>query len=262
MPRRLGQHFLADRGLLAKIADALQLDRSRLVLEIGAGRGTLTELLAERAGLVAAIELDPPLASLLRKKFADNPGVRVVEADVLEVSFARLIAATGGPWSSASVAGNLPYYITSPILLHLFESAALFERIVVLVQLEVAQRLAAKPGSRNYGLLSVTAQYYTQPELLFRIPAGAFQPPPKVDSALVRMRVAQRGGELGISDEKRFMQFLRACFRQKRKMLRNNLKDDPAVTDVLRKLDIDPNIRAEALGLAQLAAIFASAKSA
>lgn len=221
MPRRLGQHFLADHRALERIADALRLDRADVMLEIGAGRGALTDLLAERAGLVLAVELDPPLANALRERYAAEPRVRVIETDVLALDLRGLIESGPG---RAKVAGNLPYYITSPILMRLFESAALFDAIVVLVQLEVAHRITAAPGSRDYGLLSVTAQYYTRPELLFRVPAGAFRPPPEVESAVVRMTVAPRGRDLGITDDKAFLRFVAACFRQKRKTLRNNLR--------------------------------------
>jgi 16S rRNA (adenine1518-N6/adenine1519-N6)-dimethyltransferase len=256
MPRRLGQHFLADRRYRARTAAALRLDESCVVLEIGAGRGALTELLAQHAGLVLAVEVDPPLAAVLREKFAGDQRVRVVEADILQLDLHRLMSESGLP--RAKVAGNLPYYITSPILLRLFGQAQLFEEIVVMVQLEVAERLAARPGSRDYGLLSVTAQYYTRPELLFRIPPGAFQPPPQVDSALVRMPVAPRGGELGVADEAAFFRFLRACFAQKRKTLVNNLKalhGAEKVKAVLEARHLSSAARAEQLTLDQFAAL-------
>ncbi|MCX6617714.1 MAG: 16S rRNA (adenine(1518)-N(6)/adenine(1519)-N(6))-dimethyltransferase RsmA [Acidobacteria bacterium] len=257
MPRRLGQHFLADRRVLARIADSVALDTECLVIEIGAGRGALTELMAARAGLVIAVEVDPPLAALLRQKFGGSSRVRVVEADILQLDLRRLAAETG--FRRAKAAGNLPYYITSPILLRLFEFSGLFEDLTVMVQREVAERLAAAPQSRDYGLLSVTAQYYTCPELLFCIPPGAFRPPPRVDSALVRMAVAPRGGELGIRDEAAFFRFLRACFQQKRKTLVNNLKRLPAirqVTAALESLGLSGFARAEELSLEQLASLF------
>ncbi len=257
MPRRLGQHFLTDRRLLARIADAMGLDADCLAVEIGAGRGALTELLAERAGLVMAVELDPALASLLREKFAASSRVRAVEADILELDLRGLVGEAGLP--RARAAGNLPYYITSPILLRLFEHASLFEELMVMLQWEVARRLVAVPETRDYGLLSVTAQYYTRPELLFRIPPGAFHPPPKVDSALVRMVVAPRGGELGISDEAAFFRFVRAAFQHKRKTLANNLKGlygSEKVAATLHSLGLSASVRAEQLSLAQFAALY------
>lgn len=257
MPRRLGQHFLADRRVLERVAAAARSDCADLVVEIGAGRGALTELLAQRANLVAAVEVAPELASCLRERFAAEPRVRVVEADILKLPLAALLAELG--YARARAVGNLPYYITSPILMRLFESAELLEEIVVMVQREVGERLAAAPGSRQYGLLSVTAQYYTRPELLFRIRPGAFRPPPEVDSALVRMTVAPRGKELGIRDDKRFFGFVRACFHQKRKTLRNNLRGEYStnrIRQAMETLGVNPAARAEALGVDQLAVLF------
>ncbi len=256
MPRRLGQHFLADHRTLERIADAMRLEREHLVVEIGAGRGALTERLAARAGLVAAVELDPRLAAFLREKFAGEPRVRVVEADILKLALPRLIAELG--YRRARAVGNLPYYITSPILMRLFECAGVLDQIVVMVQREVAERLTAAPGSRDYGLLSVVTQYYTRPELLFRIPPRAFRPPPKVESALVRMVVAPRGAELGLDDERRFFDFVRACFQQKRKTLRNNLKARYSADRIARALEtlgLPPTARAESLALEQFAAL-------
>ncbi len=259
---RLGQHFLTDRRVLGRITDALRLDRTHLVVEIGAGRGALTGLLTERAGLVAAVEVDPRLAAFLREKFAGEPRARVVEADILELPLADLITESG--YRRARAVGNLPYYITSPILMRLFECAGVLEEITVMVQKEVAERLTAAPGSRDYGLLSVTAQYYTRPQLLFRIPPGAFRPPPKVDSALVRMPVAPRRAELGIPDETRFFGFVRACFQQRRKTLGNNLKgrySSEWIRRALETLGLNPAARAETLRVEQFAALHKSLDS-
>lgn len=265
MPRRLGQHFLADRRVLGRIADALAPSGKDLVIEIGAGRGALTALLAERAGLVVAVEINPPLAEHLRQTFGATeagetagPGrVAVVEADVLGLPLASLPTRYG--FSRASVAGNLPYYITSPILTRLFAAREVLDRMVVMVQFEVAQRLVARPGNRDYGSLSVTTQYFTQPELLFRIPPGAFRPPPKVDSAVVRMTPRERSAELGISDEREFLGFVGKCFARKRKTLVNNLRPeyDPArLQEALRALGAKPAARAEELSVEQLAALY------
>ncbi len=259
MSRRLGQHFLADRRVLERVACALGLEHARrpLLLEIGAGRGALTELLAERAALVVAVEIDPVLAAYLREKFATRSNVRVVEADILELPLAPLLAELG--YRRARAVGNLPYYITSPLLMRLFEWAEMLEEIVVMVQREVAERLAAAPGSRAFSLLSVTAQYYTRPELLFRIPPRAFRPPPKVESALVRMPVTPRREALGIREEAAFFRFLRACFRQKRKTLRNNLKGaypPDRVLQTLQALGLNPAARAETFSVEQFAALY------
>lgn len=256
---RLGQHFLVDRRVQRRIAEALRLTASHLVIEIGAGRGAMTALLAERAGRVIAVEIDPLLAAGLREKFSGQPRVQIVEGDILALPLADPGRRGWAEGLKARVFGNLPYYITSPILLRLFEHTGQFEEIVVMVQKEVAERLVAAPGSRDYGLLSVTAQFYTRPELLFKAPPGAFRPPPQVDSAVVRMTVAPRAGELGIADEKKFFGLVRAAFRQKRKTLVNNLKGLYRVerlTKALEQAGIPAGARAEALSLEQFAALF------
>ena len=257
MAPRLGQHFLIDHHVRRRIVEALRLQPESLVVEIGAGRGVLTQLLAERAGRVAAIEVDPHLVAFLRKKFAAHPRIRVVEADILKLPLPSLVSELG--YARAHAVGNLPYYITSPILMRLFACADWLEQIVVMVQREVAERLTAGPGGRDYGLLSVTTQYHTHPELLFHIRPGAFRPPPKVESALVRMIVARRDAELGIDDRQGFFAFVRVCFQQKRKTLRNNLKGRyPAeqIGSALETLGQGSGTRAETLSLAQFAILY------
>jgi 16S rRNA (adenine1518-N6/adenine1519-N6)-dimethyltransferase len=208
VPRpKLGQHFLTRRDILARLAEAACPAREPLVVEIGPGRGALTECLLARADRVVAIELDPALAAGLRRRF---PQVEVVEADVLETDLSQ--------WGPAALAGNLPYYITSPILERIFAMGAALRRAVVLVQLEVAERLVAKPGTRDYGFLTVETQCFTAPEILFRVPAAAFSPPPKVESAAVRLEPRQ-----AVGDAAGFLEFAGRCFRHKRKTLRNNL---------------------------------------
>jgi 16S rRNA (adenine1518-N6/adenine1519-N6)-dimethyltransferase len=242
----LGQHFLQDPGYRQRIAGALELRGGETVIEIGPGRGAITELLAERAGRLVAIEIDGRLAAGLRERFQDHPQVEVVQADILEAPL---------DYGPARVIGNLPYYITSPILLRLFERAAQWERIVVMVQREVAERLVAAPGTRAYGLLSVTAQYYTQPRLLFRIPQGAFQPRPKVESAVVRMDPAPRR----FPYEAEWFRLVRAAFRQKRKTLMNNLRGMWAADDLRRALGdcgLPASARAEELSIAQFERLF------
>ena len=242
---RLGQHFLADRRVQQRILEALHLTPEDLVIEIGAGRGAMTGLLAEHAGRVVAVEVDPRLAAELREKFRGHPRVEIVEGDILTLPL---------EYPRARVFGNLPYYITSPILMRLFARAAQFDEIVVMVQKEVAQRLAAAPGSRTYGLLSVTARFYTRPELLFTIPPGAFRPAPQVDSALVRMRVAPHG-----PPDEGFFRFLRAAFHQKRKRLVNNLKalyGAERVKQAMERSGLPMGARAEEMSLEQFQALF------
>lgn len=178
--RRFGQHFLTDRASLQRINEALAPTRHDTVLEIGPGRGALTDLLASTAGRVVAVEIDHDLVVLLRRRYQGNPRVEIVDADALEVDWALL---AGGPYL---LAGNLPYYITTPLLFKALASPRAI-RAVLLVQREVADRLAAPPGSRDYGALTVNVGLVARVELVGRVPAGAFQPRPAVDSAIVRL---------------------------------------------------------------------------
>src|SRR3954469_20461005 len=178
--KSLGQHFLTDRRILGRIADALHLTGTETVLEIGPGRGALTDILVDRAGRLIAIEYDRALAAMLRERYARRSNVLVAEADVLEVSLGELAA---GPYV---LVGNVPYYITTPILFHALVPPRA-ERAVYLVQREVAQRLVAKPGGKEYGALTVNVAAVARAETLFGVPSGAFAPPPKVESAVVRI---------------------------------------------------------------------------
>lgn len=218
MGRKYGQHFLARKSILDRIAEAACGSHCPLTVEIGAGRGALTDSLLERSGRVVAIEIDPVLAAYLRQKFRnaiDAGRLTLVEGDVLKTDL--------GQWGPAVIAGNLPYYITSPILERLFTSGMQWIRAVFLVQAEVAARLASGPGSRDYGYLSVLAQVHARVEVLFDVARAAFRPPPKVDSAVVRLTPRDARSEFGIADLPSFLRFARACFRHKRKTLRNNL---------------------------------------
>jgi 16S rRNA (adenine1518-N6/adenine1519-N6)-dimethyltransferase len=216
----LGQHFLVKGSVLERIAraacpDRKPLEREPLVIEIGPGRGALTERLLARAEQVAAIEIDARLVELLRAKFQGEPRLTVVEADALETDFTR--------WGPAAIAGNLPYYAATPIIERVLSAGDAISRAVFLVQKEVAARLAARPGSRDYGYLSVQTQLHADVERLFDVPPSAFRPPPKVDSTVVRLLPRNRAAELGITDPASFLTFAGQCFRQKRKTLRNNL---------------------------------------
>ncbi len=245
MPRKLGQHLLIRQSVLNRIADAACPARVPLVIEIGPGKGALTEPLLERADRVVAIEVDPYFVHYLKQKFA--PQIHegrfvVVEGDVLKTDL--------GAWGPAVIAGNLPYYITSPILDRVFSIGELWSRAVFLVQAEVAERIAAEPGSRDFGYLSVQAQVYAKASLLFRVPAAAFRPPPKVESAVVLLE--PRGFE--IADRAEFLKFASACFKQKRKTLRNNLIDAYGK----ERIDAIEGIgrRAEQLSVAELAGLY------
>ncbi len=212
--QRLGQHFLASRAYLERIAAVVSDGHEPLIIEIGPGRGALTEFLLPRAERVITIEIDAGFVAHLRQRFAGAPGLTVVEGDVLKTGL--------GQWGVAAIAGNLPYYITSPILERIFALGARLIRAVLLVQREVAERLTAKPGSRDYGYLTVKTSLFTIPEMLFRVPPSAFSPPPKVESAVVRL-VPRPPESWGLAGPAAFLEFAGRCFRQKRKTLRNNL---------------------------------------
>jgi len=255
-PERLGQHFLSDANWQERIASAIRVDDGVWV-EIGAGHGELTARLARRARKVLAIELDHRLATRLRETTASNANVEVIESDALAVDFGKL---AGG--DRFSVYGSLPYYITSPILHRLFEHADRIDAIHIVIQFEVAARIVARPGRRDYGYLSVVSQWFGRPEIVFRIPPGAFRPPPKVASALVSFRLPGERGELSSEDEAAFLDVVKECFAQKRKTLRNNLRArlGSRTEDVLREAGLSAGARAEELTVSQFAALFEVAR--
>ena len=238
MGQRLGQHFLVSHSILERIAAAACPERVPLVIEIGPGRGALTEKLLQRADRVIAIELDSALVELLRARFDQR--LEVIHSDVLAVDLAQF-----GP---VPIVGNLPYYISSPILEKVVRLD--FPRAVFLLQTEVAQRLAAAPGSRDYGYLTVQTGVFAQARILFPVKPGAFRPPPKVDSTVVLLEPKAPP----LADTEGFLQFASACFRQKRKTLRNNLLDafEKAAVDALP----EAGKRAEQLSISELAAIY------
>jgi len=246
--RRFGQHFLARKSILDRIASAACDAGTELVIEIGPGKGALTESLLPLAPKIVAIEVDPYLIHYLRQKFLDpisDGRLILVEGDVLKTDLAA--------WGPAVVAGNLPYYITSPILDRLFHISGTWTRAVFLIQAEVAARLAATPGTRDFGYLSVQTQLFAVPEILFPVSRTAFRPPPKVDSAVVRLD-PRDAADLGIANVADFLRFASACFRQKRKTLRNNL----APLYGTERVDSLPEarLRAEQMTIADLAALY------
>lgn len=252
---KLGQNFLVDAQAAYRIVAALGEIAGRTVVEIGPGKGAITEALAARAGHVVAVELDGELAADLRTRF-DPARLTVVEDDVLRFDFAAEAAKAG---SRLRVAGNLPYAITSPILLKLAASHDALDVAVLMVQREVAERVTAAPGSRDYGVLSATMQMYGAVERLFTLPPSAFSPPPKVHSTVFRWRFAPRFAELDV-EEAGFLRFLRRIFAQKRKTLANNLRaagmTPEAVTSALADAQIEPLARAEAVPLEGLARLW------
>ena len=242
--KRLGQHFLVDRSMLERIADALAPTPDDVVVEIGPGRGALTDLLAARAKRVVAIELDRDLVPYLRARYALAGNVEVIERDVLEVKLADV----AGP--DFLLAGNVPYYITTPIIFHALESPRP-ARAVYLVQREVAERIVSPPGSRTYGALSVNVQALATPELIARVPAGAFRPPPSVESAIVRL-TPRAEPAIAPAMETAFQTFVQEAFGLRRKQMRRVLRtmarlDADAAERLLRSVDIDPECRPETL---------------
>jgi 16S rRNA (adenine1518-N6/adenine1519-N6)-dimethyltransferase len=269
---KLGQNFLSDIGAAERIIDALGDIGQRLVVEIGPGQGALTKTLAKRAGRLIAIELDRLLATELRYTYSRFPNVEILEGDILKIDFRTVLHRTIGPLndlrplkpSRASVIGNLPYYITSDILLRLFEFHDQFDAIVIMVQREVADRIAATPGSRDYGLLSATTQLYCRVDNLFTLPPNAFSPPPKVHSSVLRLTVQPRFQELKV-ESKTFIPFLKAAFAMKRKTLLNNLKPLYSSAQIKAALDetgIRSDARAEAISLEEMANLFHSLQMA
>jgi len=250
----MGQHFLGDLAWRKRIFNTLPRTGNDVWVEIGAGHGEMTELLAADGRSVIAIEADPPLAESLRERATQWPNVGVLETDILELDFKKLAPAR------FHVYGNLPYYITSPILHRLFEQSDRIASIHIVIQLEVAERIVSRPEHREYGYLSVACQFYTEPKIVLRIPPGAFRPPPKVKSALLQMTLPGERPSLGIVDDERFLTFVRVCFGQKRKTLRNNLRTiipDERVHPILATCGLPLDVRAEQLTLAQFAKLFA-----
>jgi len=263
---KLGQHYLANDSAAIRIVDALGDISQSTVLEIGPGRGALTSLLARRTRRLIAIELDRVLAAQLRMQFALAPNVEIIEGDILAIDFNTLFGPKPGSTrpgmeftpEPVRVVGNLPYYITSDILLRLFSYRQYLETIVLMVQKEVADRLAARPGGSEYGLLSATTQLYAKVEKLFTLPPGAFAPPPMVQSTVVRLTIAPRLQNLRIPEHD-FINFLKLSFGQKRKTIWNNLKAQykpEALRAALQKTGVKPNVRAEVLSLEKSAALF------
>jgi 16S rRNA (adenine1518-N6/adenine1519-N6)-dimethyltransferase len=263
---KLGQNFLRDPKAIERIALALGDIQSRSVVEIGPGKGAITDLLAAKAGHLTAIELDRELAWHLQERFLPEkgfPNVNIARQDVLHFDFAAVATAHAENAEDSRrkllVVGNLPYYITSLILLRLASYASYLDKAVLMVQREVADRVTAKPGSRDYGLLSVTLQLYGTTEQLFTLPPEAFNPPPEVHSTVFRWSFAPRFEALGIG-EAPFISFLKQSFAQKRKTLSNNLRaaghSPESVAAAFATTGINPQIRAEALPVEELAAIW------
>lgn len=270
--QRLGQHFLTDPGWREQIASAIGVsphsnagsavaqDQPYCWIEVGAGHGEMTEHLASTGAPVYAIELDALLLARLQRLTKKFPNLTVVSGDVLETDLAALAAGR-----RIHLYGNLPYYITSPILHHCFSFADQIDEIHIVIQEEVALRLTAKPRTKEYGYLSVVTQLFTRPEFVLRIPRAAFSPPPEVGSALVTLRLPGERAKLALPDEPAFLNFVKLCFSQKRKTLVNNLRSvakPDRVREALAEQSLRPDARGEQLSVAQFAALHASLTAA
>ena len=261
--QRLGQHFLQDLHWREEIARAIRVsqhstaplprDDQHCWIEVGSGHGEMTAHLLSTGSPVYAVEIDSSLIASLHRLAQKFPNLNVVSGDILKADIAAIAAGR-----RIRIYGNLPYYITSPILHHLFTFAEQIDEIHIVIQTEVAHRLVAQPGGRDYGYLSVFTQFYSRPEFVFEIPRDAFAPPPEVTSALVTLRLPGERAKLSLSDETRFLDFVKLCFSKKRKTLVNDLRTlakPDRVREALSSLSLRPDARAEQLTSSQLAAL-------
>lgn len=256
--KKFGQNFLIDAHVLDKIIDGAQVGKDDFVLEIGPGIGTLTQYLAENAREVIAVEIDTHLIPILEDTLQEYDNVSVIHEDILKVDIAQLAKEKNGG-NPIKVVANLPYYITTPIIMGLFEADVPIENITVMVQKEVADRMAMGPGSKDYGALSLAVQYYAKPELVANVPPNCFMPRPKVGSAVIRLTRHQEK-PVQVKDEKKMFQIIRASFNQRRKTLQNGLNNSPEVqvnkaqvVEALEKMGLPATVRGEKLSLAQFA---------
>jgi 16S rRNA (adenine1518-N6/adenine1519-N6)-dimethyltransferase len=261
-----------DRNAARRIVEALGDISERTVIEIGPGEGVMTDMLVARAKRVIGVELDRVLAAQLRMRYATSPNIEILESDFLTAEFPSILGRRPGPLhdlrptkpDTVDIIGNIPYYITSDIVLRILQLHRSVEHVVIMVQREVAERIAAAPGSRDYGLLSATVQLYARVELLFTLPPGAFNPPPEVDSTVIRLTMASRTEELQVEEDS-FIALLKLAFAQKRKTLANNLKgsySDASIRAGLKAAGLRPDIRAEAVPLEKMAALSRSLQAA
>lgn len=256
--KRYGQNFLIDTHVLDKIVAAAGITKEDMVLEIGPGIGTLTQYLAEAAGKVVAVEIDDLLIPVLSDTLGDYPNVKVIHQDVLKLDLNRLVEEENGG-RPVKVVANLPYYITTPIIMGLFEKKVPLESMTVMVQKEVADRMKTGPGSKDYGALSLAVQYYASPYLAANVPPNCFMPRPKVGSAVIRLN-RHEAPPVHVEDEGLLFQIIQASFQQRRKTLANGLKalKEPWLTkevieEAIGKLGKGGSVRGEALTLEEFA---------
>ncbi len=256
--KKFGQNFLIDTRVLDKIISAADITKDDFVLEIGPGIGTMTQYLCEHARAVAAVEIDKNLIPILEDTLSSYDNVEIIHQDILKMDIERLVREQnqGNP---IKVVANLPYYITTPIIMGLFESHVSVHSITIMVQKEVAQRMQAKPGTKDYGALSLAVQYYARPEIVANVPPNCFMPRPNVGSAVIRLTRYQEQ-PVQVQDEKQLFAFIRASFNQRRKTLVNGLNNASGISytrdeivHALQEMGLPANIRGEALTLEQFA---------
>ena len=266
--KSFGQNFLTDTNILQKIVDTAEIDKKVNVIEIGPGIGALTEFLAESAAEVMAFEIDDRLVPILADTLRDFDNVTVVNQDILKVDLAQYIAEFKNPDLPIKVVANLPYYITTPILMHLIESGIPFSEFVVMMQREVADRISAQPNTKAYGSLSIAVQYYMTAKVAFIVPRTVFVPAPNVDSAILKM-VRREQPAVAVQDEKFFFKVSKASFVHRRKTLWNNLtscfgkseETKDKLTASLERAELSPSVRGEALSLEEFARLADALKS-
>ena len=256
--KKFGQNFLIDTHVLEKIISAAGITKNDCVLEIGPGIGTMTQYLAENAGHVVAVEIDRNLIPILKETLADYDNVTVINEDILRVDIKALAEEYNGG-KPIKVVANLPYYITTPIIMGLFESGAPIDNITVMVQKEVADRMQAGPGKKDYGALSLAVQYYSHPEIVVNVPPSCFMPQPKVGSSVISLKRYEKP-VVDVDDEKLMFKIIRASFNQRRKTLANGLNNfggmgltKEQIQQSIEALGVPVNVRGEALSLAQFA---------
>ena len=249
--KKYGQNFLIDSHVLEKIMDAAEISKDDCVVEIGPGIGTMTQYLAERAGEVVAVEIDKNLIPILTETLADYKNVSIINEDILKVDLNRIVEEKNGG-KPVKIVANLPYYITTPIIMGLFENHVPVKSITVMVQKEVADRMQVGPGTKDYGALSLAVQYYAKPEIVAIVPPNCFIPRPNVASAVIRLTCHEKK-PVEVKDEKGMFALIRASFNQRRKTLANSLSNAQNLS--LTREQVSPTIRGESLTLEQFAAL-------
>lgn len=258
--KKFGQNFLVDTHVLGKIVEAAEVGENDFVLEIGPGIGTMTQYLCERARQVLAVEIDKNLIPVLKETLSPYSNVEIIQGDILRQDIAEMAKKYNGG-KPIKVVANLPYYITTPIIMSLFESRVPLENVTVMVQKEVADRMKAKPGTKDYGALSLAVQYYAEPYLAANVPPNCFIPRPRVGSAVIRL-TARTEPPVPVQDERLMFRLIRASFNQRRKTLQNAIANSSELPyskeetgRVIQETGLSPSVRGEKLGLAEFAAL-------